>query len=161
MKNKAPIHLLLRFSDSLLKEGDTIDEHNQVIQREGVVWFGKMGSTVSQSRIDILNEQVREDIPTFVYLVKGNRKKSTVYRARLAVASKTIPKGESQLVPPYYFSLDIPKYVNFWVKLTEIVPIDFSELKKLRVGSSVLPIHETISKSSSGHFFLREDKNLY
>ena len=158
MKTKSPIHLLLRFSDSLLKEGDTIEEHNQVIQRQGVVWFGKMGSTVSQSHIDILNEQVGENIPTYVYLVKGNRRKSTVYRARLAFASKTLPKGESQRVPAYYSSLDISKYVNFWVKLTEIIPIDFGELKRLRVGSSVLPIQETLTKSSSGHFFLKEEK---
>jgi hypothetical protein len=29
-KSKSPIHLLLRFSDSLLKEKSTIDEHNQI-----------------------------------------------------------------------------------------------------------------------------------
>lgn len=31
MKQKLPVHLLLRFSDSLLKAGSTIDEHNMVV----------------------------------------------------------------------------------------------------------------------------------
>ena len=64
MKTEQPIHLLLRFSDSLLKDGHTISEHNLVVTCEGAVWFGKMGSPVSQVHIDRLNEQVQEEIPT-------------------------------------------------------------------------------------------------
>jgi len=156
MKTKTAIHLLVRFSDSLLRDRDTISEHNHVIKREGAVWFGKMGATVAQRHIDVLNNQVQEGVPTFVYLVKGNRRKSTIYRGSLAVASKSLPKEEKHLIPTYYADLDIPKYVRFWVKLTEIVPIEFSDLQKMQVASSVLPIRETLFKSSSGHFILRE-----
>ena len=155
MNTKKQVHLLLRFSDSLLKDGDTITEHNKVISSEGAVWFGKMGSPVSQNHIDRLNKQVQEGIPTFVYLVKGNRRKSTAFRGSLLLASKTLPEGEEHLVSPYYADLDIPKYVKFWVKLTEIIPIEFTDLQKLKVASSVLPIQETLYKSSSGHFILR------
>jgi hypothetical protein len=158
MKNKSPSHLLLRFSDSLLKSGDTIAYHNLVIEREGAVWFGKMGSPVSQDSIDILNIQVQQGIPTFVYLVKGNRSKSTAYRGRLVVASKTLLVTEKHLVPGYYAELNIHQYVKFWVKLSEIIPIDMVELQKMQVSSSVLPIQETLFKSSSGHFLVREAK---
>ena len=51
MKSKTPAHILVRFSDSLLKDRNTITEHTQIIQREGAVWFGKMGSPVSQRYI--------------------------------------------------------------------------------------------------------------
>ena len=158
MKTKPTVHLLLRFSDSLLKSGDTIDAHNQVVKREGAVGFGKMGMTVSQNNIDKLNQQVEEGIPTYVFLVKGNRRKSTAYRARLSSASKSLPKDEKGMVPEYYLDLDIPKYVKFWVKLTEIYPFEFADLQKLQVASSVLPIQETLYRSSSGHFFVREAK---
>jgi hypothetical protein len=158
MKTEKPVHLLLRFSDSLLKDGDTVTEHNKVIESEGAVWFGKMGSPVSQNHIDRLNKQVQEGIPTFVYLVKGNRRKSTAFRGSLLLASKTLPEVDENLVPPYYADLDIPKYVRFWVKIKDIIPIDYAELNKMQVASSLSPIGESLVKSFSGHFIIREDK---
>ena len=158
MNIKTPVHLLLIFVAGLMILEASNKDNNKVIASEGAVWFGKMGSPVSQTRIDRLNKQVQEDIPTFVYLVKGNRRKSTAFRGSLLLASKTLPEGDECLVPPYYADLDIPRYVKFWVKLTEIVPIDSTDLNKMRVASSVLPLGETLAKSSSGHFIIREIK---
>ena len=156
MRKEKTVHLLLRFSDSLLKNEDTITNHNNVVLRNGAVWFGKMGSTVSQVHIDKLNNQIKENVATYVYLVKGNRRKSIAYRAKLIFASKSYPKDEENLIPEYYRKLDIPRFVKFWVKIGEIVPVDHVELNKLRVVSSVFPLSETLSKSSSGHFIIHE-----
>ncbi len=112
MKSNNPIHLLIRFSDVLLKEKDTIEAHNQVVEQTGCVWFGKMGSPVSQQKIDLLNQQGQTGIPTFVYLVKGNRRKSVAYRANLILATRNFPEDEKALIPPYYTELGINKYVN-------------------------------------------------
>jgi hypothetical protein len=161
METKSPIHLLLRFSDTLLKEGDTIGEHNQVVSREGAVWFGKMGSPVSQHHIDLFNKQVEDGIPTYVYLVKGNRRKSIAYRCRLIAAARSLPENEKHLMPSYYNDLDLTKYMKFWVKLSDLIPISFDDLSKMRVASSVLPIRETLIKSATGHFFLVENKGLF
>ena len=160
MKTKTPVHLLLRFSDSLLKDGDTIQEHNEVVGQEGAVWFGKMGVTVSQNHIDILNGQVQDGIPTYVYLVKGNRRKSTAYRGELVLASKTLPEDEELLAPSYYADLGIPKYVKFWVKIKEIMSVDAADLNKMQVASSFSPLGESLARSSSGHFIIREEKTF-
>ena len=79
MKQKKPTHLLIRFSDRLLESRRTIDEHQEVIEKEGAVWFGKMGQPISQNAIDKLNKQVTENIPTYIYLVRGNRRKPTAF----------------------------------------------------------------------------------
>lgn len=82
------------------------------------------------------------------------------YRADLSerwhVNSLLLPKDEKGMVPEHYINLDIPKYVNFWVKLTEIHQFEFAELQKLQVFSSVLPLSETLYKSSSGHSIVRQ-----
>jgi hypothetical protein len=161
MTTKSPIHLLLRFSDSRLKEGDTIAAHNAVVQGHGAVWFGKMGSPVSQLHIDELNEQIKREIPTFVYLVKGNRRKTTAYKARLVLSTRVYPKEEQELIPPYYRDHDIPRYVKFWVKIGEITLITLDELNQMQVASSVLPLAESLVKSSTGHFIIRKDKLIY
>ena len=156
MKTDKPVHLLIRFSNSLLKTGDTIDEHNKVVEQKGAVWFGKMGSTVSQKHIDVLNEQIEKGVPTYLYLVKGNRRKSTFYKAELIYASKSLPDEEKDLVPTYYQELDIPRFVKFWAKIGTITPADPADLRQLKVASSVFPISETLAKSSSGHFIICE-----
>jgi hypothetical protein len=158
VKNNQPIHLLLRFSDSLLKDGDTIIEHNEVINREGAVWFGKLGSPVSLNHIDRLNDQVKAGVITYIYLVKGNRRKSIAYKAPLIFAIRDFPRNEQHLIPPYYTTLNILHYVRFWVKLGKITPITSGELNQMKVASSVLPISETLVKSSTGHFIIRESK---
>ena len=57
MKTKIPIHLFLRFSDSHIKDGDTITKHNKVITRKGAIWLGKMRSPIAQRHFDILNQE--------------------------------------------------------------------------------------------------------
>jgi len=89
--NGKPLHLVVRFSDTMFDVGDVIALHNEVIEQYGAVWFGKLGQTISQTRVDLLNQQVEKHIPTFVYLVKGNRRKSTAYRAPLIFLEEDFP----------------------------------------------------------------------
>lgn len=157
MNTKRPFHMLVRFSDNLLKSMDTIDAHTQVIENHGAVWFGKMGSPVSEAKLEELNQQVKDEIPTFIYLIKGNRRKSTAYRGRLIFALRSLPQKEKSMMPEYYLIVDIIRHIKTWFKLSEIQPIDMAELNRLRVIGSVLPIQETLVKSSTGHFFVREN----
>lgn len=161
MKPNTPTHLLIRFSDRLLENKGTIEEHQKVIDEAGAVWFGKMGQPISQNAIDKLNKQVEEGIPTFIYLVKGNRRKPNAYISNLVLASKTIPEEEKDLIPPYYKELEILRFIKFWVKVTNLHEIDLKDLTKMGVASSVYPLLETLVKSSSGHFYIKEKKTIY
>jgi hypothetical protein len=79
----SPLHLVIRFSDTMFDVGDVVALHNEVVDQHGAVWFGKLGGTLSQSRIEWLNKQIEQKILTFLYLVKGNRRKSTPYKAEI------------------------------------------------------------------------------
>mgnify|MGYP001184702573 CR=1 FL=1 len=160
MKHKKPTHLLIRFSNRLLEERETIEEHQKVIEKEGAVWFGKMGQPISQNAIDKLNKQVEDNIPTFIYLVKGNRRQPTAFISDLIIASKTIPEDEKNLIPSYYQELEIIRFIKFWAKIKNVHQIDNSELNKISVASSVYPLQETLYKSSSGHFYVQERKSF-
>jgi len=160
MKQKKPIHLLIRFSDRLLENRETISEHQKVIEQNGAVWFGKMGQPISQNAIDKLNKQVEENIPTFIYLVKGNRKLPTAFICNLILAAKNIPEEEMNLIPTYYKELEITRFIKFWAKVNNIQQIENSELNKMSVASSVYPLQETLYKSSSGHFYIQERKSF-
>ena len=156
----APFHLVVRFSDTMFGVGDVVAKHNDIVSAQGSVWFGKLGQTLSQGRIDMLNDQLEKKIPTFIYLVKGNRRKSTAFRASLVQISKEIPT-ENNLIPAYYAEKDLIQFMKAWMKIGQIEAIDMSEMNKLKAINSVFPIAETLVRSSSGYFLVHESKSLY
>jgi hypothetical protein len=153
-------HLVVRFSDTMFGVGDVIPKHNDIVSLHGAVWFGKLGQTLAQSRIDMLNDQMEKKIPTFLYLVQGNRRKSTAYRAKLLLVSKLIPK-EKMLIPTYYAEKDLIQYMKAWMKIGEIVAIEMSKMDNLKAINSVFPIAETLVRSSSGYFLVHESKSIF
>lgn len=155
-----PFHLVVRFSDTMFGMGDVVALHNAVVAAHGAVWFGKLGQTFAQGRIDMLNQQVEKKIPTFLYLVKGNRRKSTTYRAPLLLVSKEYP-NEKELIPAYYVEKDLIQFMNVWMKIGQIEAIDITEMDKLKANSSVFPIAETLVRSSSGYFLVRESESIF
>jgi hypothetical protein len=155
------LHLVIRFSDNLFGIGDVVSKHNEVVDKHGYVWFGKIGTTLSSTRIDALNKQVNDGIPTFIYLVKGNRKKSTAYRAKLLFVSKELPKAEAKKIPSYYSRKDLCQYMKAWIKVGEISEVEMSSMKNLKAINSIYPIQETLVRSSSGYFLVHESKDIF
>jgi hypothetical protein len=155
-----PFHLVVRFSDSMFGVGDVVGRHNDLVNQHGSVWFGKLGQTISQGRIDMLNLQVEKGIPTWLYLVKGNRRKSTAYRAELLSISRETPKN-TNLIPAYYAEKDLLQFMKVWMQISQIEAIDMSEMNKLKALNSVFPISETLVRSSSGYFLVRESNLIY
>lgn len=156
-----PLHLVIGFSDTMFGIGDVVALHNDVVDRHGAVWFGKLGGTLSQSRIDMLNKQIEQKIPTFLYLVKGNRRKSTPYKAEILAISRDFPKKEKALIPPYYAEKKLLKYMNAWVKIGHIELVEMSTMKNLKTINSIFPIEETLVRSSSGYFLVHESKSIF
>lgn len=156
-----PLHLVIRFSDTMFDVGDVVANHNEVVDQHGAVWFGKLGGTLSFSRIELLNKQIEKKIPTFIYLVKGNRKKSTPYKADILSLSRDFPKKEKALIPTYYAEKKLLKFMNAWVKIGHIEQVEISDLKNLKTINSIFPLEETLARSQSGYFLVHESNSIY
>lgn len=155
-----PLHLVVRFSDTMFHVGDVVGLHNNVVDEHGAVWFGKLGQTISQKRVDLLNKQIEKQILTHLYLVKGNRKKSTVYKATLYAILKKQPEEEA-LIPSYYEEKGLVEFMKVWMRIGKIELIDFSQMSILRAINSINPIKETLGLSSSGYFLVQESTSLF
>jgi len=159
-----PTHLLIRFSDNLFGVGDAIARHQEVLQQYGSVWFGKLGTPIGKKALQTANEQIEQNIPSFLFLVKGNRKRSVFYQARMLFCSAEFPEQERNLIPTYYFEKKLTPQMKSWVKITDIRPMEPTETKRIRVKSSVLRIEETLFRSSAGLFYVvfrtQEDSGL-
>jgi hypothetical protein len=141
--------------------GDVVSIHNEVVKRHNAVWFGKLGGTLSFSRIELLNKQISENKPTFVYLVKGNRRKSTPYKAQALAVTRDFPKKEKDLMPSYYAEKKLLKYMTVWIKIGYIDRVEMRDLKNLKTINSIFPLEETLSRSSSGYFLVHESKAIF
>ncbi len=155
------LHLVIRFSDTMFDVSDVISIHNETADEHGGVWFGKLGRTLSLSRVDFLNKQIAQKTPTYLYLVKGNRRKSTPYKANIFSVSRDFPKKEKALIPPYYAEKKLLKYMNAWVKIGHIDQVEMSDLKNLKAVNSIFPLEETLARSSSGYFLVHESKSIF
>ncbi len=160
MMNNNPFQLVVRFSDSMFSMGDVVALHNDVVHQHSAVWFGKLGQPISQGRVDLLNNQIAKNIPTLLYLIKGNRRKSTAYRAALIRLERDTPK-ETALIPSYYAEKNLIQYMKVWMKIDQIEPIEMSEMDKLKAINSIFPIAETLTLSSSGYFLVHESKLIF
>jgi len=156
-----PFYLVIRFSDNMFDVGDVVSLHNEIVERHSAVWFGKLGGTLSLSRIDLLNQQISLGIPTFIYLVKGNRRKSTPYKANMLSISRDQPKKEKALIPPYYAEKKLLKFMNVWIKIGHIEQVEMSSLKNLKTINSIFSIEESLARSSSGYFLIHENKTTF
>lgn len=159
MINKIIKNILIRFSDNMFSVGNVIDYHQEVINQSGFVWFGKIGSPIGQNHIDEINKQIEENIQSTLFLVKGNRKKQTFYKAKILRLQKEFPENEKNAIPQYYFDKDLIKNMKFWAKITDIQEVMSEDINKIKVIGSVNTIDETLYRSSSGHFFVREIKD--
>lgn len=148
-------HLVVRFSDSMFDVGDVVSIHNEIIEKHGSVWFGKLGQSISPKRVDLINKQVESGVETYLYLVKGNRKKSTAYQAKIISVRRSSPE-QSHLIPEYYSKKSIFRYMKVFIRIGIINKIDLSEMEGLRAASSIFPITETIERSSSGYFLVHK-----
>jgi hypothetical protein len=154
MRNDKPLHILMRFSDKFGPAVGTIKAHQDMIVSKGTVWLAKGGRPLARKHIATINQQLKNGIPTYLYLVQRVRDKYDLYCAHVLLMAREFPIAEKFLVPPYYtgnFLLD----ANLWVKLSVIEPSPTNELEKLVLQNTATPAKSSLMYSMAGLFLVR------
>mgnify|MGYP000006249133 CR=1 FL=1 len=135
--------IALRFSEKFAPPEGTIAAHNAIICEIGHVWYGKLGSALSDKTASLLmnNEQPR------ILLIHSGR--SNRYWAYIdAVQRSTPPLAE---IPAYYRHM--VQDFKFWFRIVSIEKAENDVMQKCKVTSS----GETLtfaSKSSMSPYFI-------
>ena len=154
-KASTAMHLVVRFSDSFCGGVDTIREHMLVIEQSGAVWFAKMGRPLASYRIDLLSDQMRRGIPTFLFLVQKAGRDYVWAQGTLCAISRSLPAREHALTPPYYRDRKVNQAASIWFKLSKISRPRASQIKMLNVASSRNPISESLARSMAAMFVVQ------
>jgi len=151
-------HPLIRYSDSLVGGIDTIGIHRQEIERNGAVWFAKIGAGVGLRRIDSLNQQALSGNPGYVYLVQKVSGKYVLSRGTVLHAQREFPEEERHLVPLYYEGSGVSRRASTWFKISELLDVSSRECSELVVASTGRAIGPTLQASMASMFYVRRNR---
>lgn len=141
--------IALRFGENFSPDCGTIAAHQQLIDKLGYVWYGKMGSPVATRIIEELKEQ--EDIKILLI----NSGKVDRYWAHVAEISREAPPVE--YIPKYYRSF--AEKFKTWFKITEFESAPRDIMSKCFVVSSGNALGEVSKHSMSPYFIVDYNEN--
>jgi hypothetical protein len=154
-------HLVIRYADSMADNVDTIGMHRKVIENQGHVWVGKIGTPLSAKNVDVFNSQVDVGKATYLYLTTRSGGKYRMYRGRIIIVQNCKPKNNLSSVPAYYKNTpNLNSNIGCWILIENLTTVSQREMSKLHVASSRNPIALTLQKSMSSFFVVVSGKSV-
>lgn len=149
---KGSRQLLLKFG--YLRGVDCIKEHKQVIDSNGYVWFGKIGS---KPQTTIIDKMLESELQSNFIILKSAKE---CYICNFDKYTLTPPE---QCFPEYYITrLRMRKDTfSIWFRITEMKEVSsISSLEGIVVESSKNPLLAACRQSMAAHFFTLADKEI-
>jgi hypothetical protein len=140
--------IALRFGEHFSPECGTIAAHQEIIDRLGFVWYGKLGTPVNQK---IIAEMLENDSPRFLLINSG---KADRYWVHFSAISKETPPFDE--FPEYYHELG--DKMKTWFKVTSFEPAEKGIMAKCFVDSSGSPLTEASKHSMSPYFIINYEE---
>ena len=139
--------IALRFADTFAPTEGTIQAHQNVINRLGFVWYGKLGSKIS---LRVAKSILSNEQPRILLIHSG---KTGRYWAYIEEISFDIPPKNE--IPSYYRE-NAYKFKT-WFKITKIEEAPKTILGDCVVISSHKPLSEASKYSMSPYFIICEE----
>jgi len=136
--------IALRFGEHFSPECGTIAAHQEIIDRLGYVWYGKLGTPVNQK---IIAEILQNEDARFLLINSGKVDRYWVHIS--AISKETPPLDE---FPEYYH--DLANKMKTWFKVTAFKPAETGIMAKCFVASSGSPLTEASKHSMSPYFIV-------
>ncbi|MCT7670659.1 MAG: hypothetical protein N4R77_03090, partial [Lactobacillus iners] len=133
----------LRFSDVFAPSEGTIQAHQNMIDKQGFVWYGELGAAVSSKVANLIMENENPRI----LLIHGG--KTGRYWEYIKKIQYDIPSKSE--IPEYY--LDNAGIFKTWFRVVKIEEAPKNVLGNCVVASSQRPLSE-VSKSSMSPYFI-------
>lgn len=137
--------IALRFGEHFSPECGTIAAHQELIDKLGYVWYGKMGSPVSDK---VIAEIMAAEDPKILLIRSGRTER---YWAKITEATHKIP--EKSGIPEYYRTTAWE--FKTWFKVVSFEQASKDVMSKCKVASSGNMLGE-VSKHSMSPYFIIE-----
>ena len=136
--------IALRFSNSFAPDAGTIAEHQKLIDEIGYVWYGKLGTPISDTVISSILENKE---PKILLIHSGTTGR---YWAYIDSIRKDVP--ELSVIPRYYRNM-ATKF-NTWFRVTRFEKAPKNILSQCFVVSSGAVLSQASKYSMSPYFII-------
>ena len=135
--------IAIRFSDVIAPKNGTIYEHQTIINKNGYVWFGKLGNRKISEKII---KEIFTKRPIKILLIHTQSTKHY-----LALVDSIVYKCPELNLVPYYYRNNSSDFRN-WFKIKQFIEIEEEELQKFYTssGNTIANIY----KKSMGSYFI-------
>lgn len=140
--------IALRFGEHFAPECGTISAHQQIIDEHGFVWYGKLGTPLSEK---IKTTIMKLERP---YILLINSGKADRYWAHISEIKKETP--EIDVIPAYY--RNSAEKFKTWFKVVSFEPAPSDIMSKCRIASSQALLGETSKRSMSPYFIIEYEE---
>lgn len=134
----------LRFFEKFAPEEGTIAEHQKLIKKNGYVYYGKMGTPISEKNIKMLLDQ--EEVKNLL-IHSGKAERYWVYVDKIIKE-----KPELNEFPEYYH--DISDNFKTWFRVNKIEEAPKNIMGLCKVASSGATLGEASKHSMSPYFII-------
>ena len=138
----------LRFGEMFSPDCGTIRAHQEIIDRLGYVWYGKMGAMVSSR---VIEEMEKQKSPRILLIRSGHPER---YWAYISGTKNEMP--EMSAIPEYY--RDRADSFKTWFKIYKIEKTQKDIMSKCKVISSGKSLSEASRKSMSPYFIIEYEE---
>ena len=136
--------IALRFGEHFAPECGTIAAHNELIEKYGHVWYGKMGTPISETVISQIMECAN---PQILLIHSGKARRYWAYVQKI---TKELPP--LQEIPSYY--RDMHEKFKCWFKVTSFEAAPHDIMSRCNVASSGASLSEASKHSMSPYFII-------
>jgi hypothetical protein len=130
-----------------------VERHKAVLEKRGVVWWGKLGVPLGQPRVQRFNAQIADGCQTSAYLVQRKGRVLDPYRGRALRFAFSVDTQRAA-VPALYSDRLLTDIVGVWVLLSDLTPVSPEDLSELHVASTGTPLIQALRSSYSGAFIV-------
>ena len=136
--------IALRFSENFSPDIGTIAAHQELIESQGYVWYGKLGTSISAT---VAEEIMQNEDPKILLISSGKQER---YWAHITGISRSLPPTKD--IPEYYRHMSEKFKCWFKVKSFEIAPKGI--MSECYIASSKVVLSQTSKHSMSPYFII-------
>ena len=140
--------IALRYAEKFAPNEGTIQAHQDLIDKNGFVWYGKMGNSVSDANISKVMSQKN---PRILLIHSGGQDR---YWAYISAIKKEQPVNEE--FPEYY--RNIADKFKTWFRITGFEKAERGVMSKCIVSSSRAILSDASRQSMSPYFLIEFDE---
>jgi hypothetical protein len=149
MKEKVA-HLIVRVPKAGKQLAAMIAQHEVIAAKHGFVWFGVQGQRMSPERVSLLLEQIKQDTPTYLYVVQRLGAGFAAFRAKIMTITETLSKSEWNHVPDYYEDDFVQRGARGgWVRVEHFEEIEERVLDSISIYSNEAPLVHVLKNGMS------------